>query len=288
MSSDLAPALTTPKKPYRQILFEEIAEGRQELRRSALGLLISSLSAGLDVGFSLFLMAAVGTQLTDLSDAWRALLVANAYTVGFIFVTLGRSELFTEHTTLAVLPVLGGHASLLDLGRLWLLVFAGNLAGTTAFAGLTVLIGPTLGIIEPAELGKLARRMVEHSGEAIFLSALLAGWLMGLLTWLVTAARDTISQIVVVWLVTLTIGFTHLHHAIVTSVEILAGVFAGQGVTLADYGRFLGWATLGNAVGGAVFVAVLKYGHATQGGADEAAGQDEPLPEQHPRRRAAS
>jgi formate/nitrite transporter FocA (FNT family) len=41
---------------------------------------------------------------------------------GFLFVILGRSELFTEHTTLAVLPVLDGRASLRQLGRLWGLI----------------------------------------------------------------------------------------------------------------------------------------------------------------------
>ena len=39
------------------------------------------------------------------------------------------------------------------------------------------------------------------------------------------------------------------------------GVFAGEGLTLAAYGGFLVWSVLENAVGGAVFVAGLKYGH---------------------------
>ena len=46
------------------------------------------------------------------------------------------------------------------------------------------------------------------------------------------------------------------------AVEVLAGAFAAQGVGAADVGRFLLWTTLGNAVGGSVFVALIKYGHA--------------------------
>ncbi len=38
-------------------------------------------------------------------------------------------------------------------------------------------------------------------------------------------------------------------------------VFAGAGPTLADYGIFICWAALGNALGGALFVAVLKFSH---------------------------
>ena len=85
---------------------------------------------------------------------------------------------------------------------------------------------------------------------------------MGLLSWLVAAGRDTISQIVLVWLITTSIGLAKLHHVIVGTVEVLAGAFAAQGVTAADFGHFLLFATLGNIVGGVVFVAFLKYGQA--------------------------
>ncbi len=42
----------------------------------------------------------------------------------------------------------------------------------------------------------------------------------------------------------------------------MAGMISGQGITTADVGRVLFWATIGNVVGGSVFVAFLKYGHA--------------------------
>ncbi len=56
-----------------------------------------------------------------------------------------------------------------------------------------------------------------------------------------------------------------LHHVVVGSVEVLAGAFSGQGVTIAEYGYFLLYATLGNAVGGAFFVALIKYSYAIRG-----------------------
>ena len=85
---------------------------------------------------------------------------------------------------------------------------------------------------------------------------------MGLLSWLVAAGRDTISQIVIVWMVTTTIGIGHLHHSIVGSVEVLAGLFTSGETTFADFGHFLLWTTLGNAIGGPVFLALLKHTHA--------------------------
>lgn len=90
-----------------QILKEEMGKGLGALRRSAAGLFVSGLSGGLDVGFSLLAMGIVVTIGQDLGDVAFRLLLAGAYAIGFVFVVLGRSELFTEQTTLAVLPVLG-------------------------------------------------------------------------------------------------------------------------------------------------------------------------------------
>lgn len=256
---------TEAKKSYRDILHQQVHEELIQIHRPASGLCISGLSAGLDVGFSLLLMAVMYTLTADVfSQPVVNILVANMYAVGFIFVIVGRSELFTEHTTLAFLPVLNGRASLSSLFRLWGYIYSSNLVGAAIFALIAMVIGPALGIIDPAAFGVLAEKLVAHSWWVILLSGMLAGWMMGLLSWLVTASRDTVSQIVLVWLVTTAIGLANLHHSIVGTVEVLAAVFAQQGVTLADFGHFLFWATIGNAVGGLVFVALIKYGHASR------------------------
>lgn len=86
-----------PQKSYRTILYQEIIAGLAELKRPTGGLLLSSLSAGLDIGFSLLLMAVMLSAVAGrLSDPVTDILVANMYSVGFILVILGRSELFTE------------------------------------------------------------------------------------------------------------------------------------------------------------------------------------------------
>lgn len=174
---------------------------------------------------------------------------------------LGRSELFTEHTTLAVLPVLDGRATVVSLLRLWGIVYAANLLGGAIFASVAVVVGPALGVVTPTAFGDLAHGLVRHPWWVIVLSGTLAGWLMGLLSWLVTAGRDTISQVLLVWLVTTAIGLAGLHHSIMGSVEVLAAVFASQGVSPREYGHFLLWTTLGNAVGGVFFVALVKYSY---------------------------
>lgn len=263
-----------PHRTYHEILIGEIVQGLGELERSATGLLLSGLSAGLDIGFSVLLIATAATLTAgQLPEAAVELLLANLYAVGFVFVVVGRSELFTEHTTLAIFPLLEGSASVRSVARLWGLVYAANLVGAAAFAGLIVLVGPGLGTVEPAVLGQLARHMTDHPASSIAMSALLAGWLMGLMSWLATAARETVSQMLMVWLVAASIGLAGLHHCVVGSVEVVAGVLVDPALGVADFGHFLLWTTLGNAVGGVVFVALVKFGHAIRPGS-------EPYPEE--------
>lgn len=252
------------KRSYQEILLAQIREGLHELKRPTLGLFVSALAAGLEVSFSVLLMATLLNVVTGVvAEPVSKVLVALMYSLGFIFVILGRSELFTEHTTLAVLPVLNARASMDSLVRLWTVVWLGNVIGATVFSMITAFIGPQLGIFGAAELFQIGGKLVAHSWWVIIVSGVLAGWLMGLLSWLVAASRDTTAQILLVTLVTFSIGLAGLHHSIVGTAEVLSAMFSGAPVTWIQFFRFLLATTVGNAIGGAFFVAFMKYRHAT-------------------------
>ena len=250
----------------RSVLDSLLETGLHEMRRERSGLLLSGLSAGLDIGFGPLMMAVILTLSPGgFGDLPTELLLASVYSIGFMFVILGRSELFTEHTTLAVIPVLDGQASFGQLGRLWGLVYAGNLVGGLFFTLLVILLMPELGVVDPASFEKIALKLVDHELPWLFVGGVFAGWLMGLLAWLVTAAQDTTARILLVLIVTGTIGLLHLPHSIAGNVEVLFGLFVSDAITLTDYAGFLVLATIGNAFGGGVFVALLKYGHVVRG-----------------------
>lgn len=250
------------QKSYHTVLEQHLQQAQEDIERPAGGLFLSSVSAGLDLGFGPLLMAVIATLAPgELSSAVKELLLAAAYTVGFVFVIMGRSALFTEQTTSAVLPVLARRASLGQLLRLWGIVLLGNISGGVAMAAIIALLGPRMGIIETKAFAEIAAKLLGVPWWVMLLSAVAAGWVMGLLAWLVVAGRDTGSQIYVTVLATFVIGLASFHHSIAGTIEILMAVFAGAGPTLGGYGVFILWAVLGNALGGAVFVALLKFGH---------------------------
>jgi formate/nitrite transporter FocA (FNT family) len=118
--------------------------------------------------------------------------------------------------------VLSGQATLSDLGRVWGLVYVSNLVGGALFALFAVVLGPRLGAVDPAAFQAISAKLVDHDSLTILLSAVAAGWLMGLLSWLVAAAQDTLSRVVVVWLITSGMGVVGLHHCVVGGVAPVA------------------------------------------------------------------
>ena len=258
---DLKQALNKPKQ-IDEILDEQIETGMREHERSNLDLFLSSISAGLEIGFTIFLMATLYSLFSGIvHPSVLHLLLAFAYPLGFIFVIIGKSQLFTEHTTLAVIPVLNRNASLKSLLILWGVVFAGNILGGFLFGYILILVTSRLGIIDLMAYEQLAMGLIDHTWAVIGGSGILAGWLMGLLSWLITSARETISRIVIVTLITTVIGIGGLHHSIVGSIEVFTAWLTSEEVTIMDYLHVQTWATLGNIIGGVVFVAFMKFSH---------------------------
>ncbi|HVT30430.1 MAG TPA: formate/nitrite transporter family protein, partial [Lacipirellulaceae bacterium] len=214
-----------PKKSSGQIFEQEVEEGIGALEMPLHRLFISAVAAGMELALSLLVIGLIYTFGAGRADVLAfELLAAAASTFGFIAVVLGRSELFTEQTTLAILPFLAGKCSFRQVVRLWVVVYVGNLIGAAVCAYLVVIAGSGLRDIEPNSFHEIATVIVNHSAAIMLLSGIIAGWLMGLVSWVVAASRDTISQIVIIGLFTGVIGLGHLHHSILGTAEVLGGV----------------------------------------------------------------
>ena len=259
---------TEPKKEEKpkeafEIMNEQIEAGLKEHNRSGIGLFLSSISAGLEVGFSILLIGVMYTLFkNEVSSSKLYLMMAMVYPIGYVFVIIGRSELFTEHTTLATIPVLNGNATFKSLIILWATIYFGNLIGGYLFGIIILQFNSGSKLISLEFFNFVSTKMLDYSAGKIFISSIIAGWLMGTLSWLLSSAADTLSRVVMIFLVTFIISIAGLHHCIVGSIEVfMAVVSKADKITWADFFTFQGIATLGNIIGGVVIVAFLKFAH---------------------------
>ena len=246
-------------KSYASILVEQVMDAKETFERSLGSLFTSAFTAGLEIGISFFMILSAFALLIGVLPSHYAIVLASLlYPIGFIIVVIGQSLLFTEQTSLLSLPVLNGIEPLNKLLRLWGIVIAGNVVGGCLFAALMIGLGLHMQLFSVSDIDAYSEHVLEFEWWVIFGSAVLAGWMMGIAAWLVTSARDTISRIVLVSLITGSIGFLGLHHSIVGNIEVFSALLYGNTVSFWRYLIFLVIVTLGNTVGGVVFVAVLK------------------------------
>jgi formate-nitrite transporter family protein len=229
-------------------------EGTEELERASSSVAWSALAAGLTICTS---MLGQGVLMAALPDtAWRPLVASFGYTLGFIFVTMGRQQLFTETTLTVMLPVLHGTHRLSEVARYWAIVFAANIVGTLLFAGAMMiphLVRPEL-LQSFSELGVKA---VEPGFAGVLVKGVIAGWLIALMVWLMPAAAS--ARILVIVAVTWLIAAGEFSHVIAGSGEAAAAAMQGA-IGWQDYALgFLLPAFIGNSVGGVVFVALLNH-----------------------------
>jgi formate/nitrite transporter FocA (FNT family) len=247
-------------RTHGEILKQQVMEGCETYDRSPGSILLSSFTAGLEIGFSFLMICTVVSFFSDhFSDETVFKLTALVYPFGFILVILGQSILFTEQTSLLTLPVLSKKRSVFSLFRIWGLVIAGNFAGGILMALILIWIGPKLGIFDVYSIEKIGVHLADHEPYTILVSAILAGWLMGLLSWLVTSSKESIGEIVVIFLITSIMGFTGLHHSIIGNIEVFAGMMVSPKIDFITYATTVLLAILGNAIGAVVFVALLKF-----------------------------
>jgi formate/nitrite transporter FocA (FNT family) len=238
-------------------IFETAAKnGRDELERSTHGLAISGLAGGLVMGLTGLATAVVQTLLGRQGIGEFASFFF--YPLGFIAVTLGRSQLFTENTLYPVLLVLRERRHVLNTLRLWAAVFLANVAGSLAFALLVMKTGALRADFQ-ATLADLGKAATQRAPADLFWSGVMGGWLIALVAWSITAARDSIGEITITWFLTFIVGAAHFSHCIAGSCEGLAAVLAGV-VGTGEYLRWLAVTTVGNVAGGVFLVSLLNFG----------------------------
>ena len=248
-----------------EIFSVAVQTGEDELKRSSAGLALSGLAAGLGMGLtglgSASLVAATGATGTK-----AHLIAALLYPLGYIVVVVGRAQLFTENTLFPVVLVLDRRRHLRNTLRLWAVVFVANVLGALLFAVLAV---KTSGLHPDvrAALTHLGTQTTAGSFGGLFWAGVLGGWIIALMAWLVSAARFTMGQVMLIYLMTFVVGAAHLAHCIAGSGEALSAVLAGQ-VSAGSYVLWLAAATLGNTVGGVLIVSLLNYGQVMGSGRD--------------------
>jgi formate/nitrite transporter FocA (FNT family) len=238
-----------------EIFHRVVATAREEFSCSNTLLFLSGLAAGLSMSLSLVGAATLETAWSGPNARAVGTLL---YPLGFLFVVLGRYQLFTENTLTPVTLVLIRLASIPRLLRIWAVVLTANLLGT-GLAAWVLAETPVFSAAAADNAMAWGHHLLGFGTGELFWKGLFAGWLVATMVWLGHAIRESAGRILMIWAIVLAIGYGELAHCIVGACEVLLVVFHG-GATMTQFAvGFLLPTLLGNTLGGVLLVAMLNY-----------------------------
>jgi formate/nitrite transporter FocA (FNT family) len=237
-------------------------EGQRRLSRPRLELAATAFVAGVDIVFGIVALGTASALLAETAGPKVGHLVGSvAFGLGFVFIVVGRSELFTENFLVPIAGLERRSGSWLKLAELWLVSPILNLLG----GGLLLTVLTVHGVLPEGtgtSLVDVADKLHENGPLAAFMSAVGAGALITLMTWLVEGAETTGVRIVAAWLTGTLLTLGAFNHVIVATLELFAGIRYGGDIGWSDLVSNLGIAAAGNLVGGLLFVTLTRFGQA--------------------------
>lgn len=238
-------------------------------------LFVLGILAGAYIGFGGLFSASVTFDLpAGLGLGLKKLIGGAAFSIGLMLVVIAGAELYTGNS-LMVSSVMIGEVTWRRVLAKWSVVYAANLAGSLLlallfyFSGLWKAGGGLLG--ETAV--KVAHAKVNLGFMEAFVRAVGCNWMVCLAVWMALASRQVIGKIFAIFFPIMGFVAIGFEHCVANMYFIPVGIFLNQWAGVAPSGLDLSsltWTafwidnllpvTLGNTIGGVVFVGLGYWG----------------------------
>lgn len=227
-----------------------LSEGTQRMHRTWRGVLVTGFFGGTEVALGVL------AYLSVLEASHQPLLAGLAFSIGFLALLLGRSELFTEGFLVPVVTMAAKRASLAQLLKLWGGTMFANLVGGWVIMWLIMLGFPELHA-QTIESG-VHFATAPLSARTLAL-AVLGGMVITLMTRMQHGTDSVPGKIAAAIAGAFLLAGTRLFHSILDSLLIFGALATGKAPF--GYWDWLGWfgyTVVGNVAGGLGFVTLLR------------------------------
>ncbi len=221
--------------------------------------ILLTILAGIYIAFGGILSIILGfgfPEITAGNPGLQKLLSGAAFPIGLILVVVLGAELFTGNNALLMPPLIAKRCSIIDVLVNWALVWVGNFIGALIFVYFLVhLTGLTAPEPYHSAIINIADAKVSMPWGVVFLKGIGANWCVCLAIWLALSAKSSGAKMFGCWFPVMAFVALGYEHSIANMFFIPCGILEGADIsTWTMVWNNLIPATLGNIVGGAVFV----------------------------------
>lgn len=200
-------------------------------------------------------------QISAGNPGLQRLLSALVFPIGLMLVVVLGADLFTGNNALLVPPCIRRKLSVYALLRNWSIVWLGNFVGALAVAWLLVyLTGLTAAAPYAEAVEKIGIAKTAASPFTVFLKGIGANWCVCLAVWLALSGRRLGEKLLACEIPVMAFVALGFEHCVANMFFLPLAMMQGAPFsTLEMFTANLLPATLGNIVGGALFVALPYY-----------------------------
>jgi formate-nitrite transporter family protein len=256
------PGAPEPEEIYRRTR----EEGARRLERPLLEVISTALAAGFDIMVGVVALVLLESQLEHLLGR-QAAHVAGAigFGIGFVFLIVGRGELFTENFLVPLAGLDGKERNAWwKVAELWTVSPLFNLIAGI-FMGVLLSIHSVLPFGSGDTASRVAETVYANGTLARFVSALFAGALITAMTWFVEGQLSVLVRLIVAWIAGALLALGSFNHVIVVTLELVLGIRYGADIPWSFVvGNFF-LAVAGNMIGGIGLVTLNRFTQARGG-----------------------
>lgn len=227
-------------------------------KSNKLGYFISSLLAGVHVGFGVLLISTIGGLLTG--QPYAKILMGASFGVALSLVIIAGSELFTGNNLVMTAGIFSKKVKWSDTVKLWCVCYAGNWLGSIAIASLFVGTGHAVGSTGEFIAATTAAKISIPFFPLLFRS-ILCNTLVCLAVWCSFRCKSESGKLIMIFWCLFAFNIIGLEHSIANMTMLTIGLMRpfDQNITLINYLYNIFVATLGNMIGGILFVSLPYY-----------------------------
>lgn len=230
------------------------------LKKSKMRYLTSAALAGIYVGFGILLIFTIGGLLSESGSPATKIVMGASFGIALSLVIMAGSELFTGNNMVMTIGSLEKKVTWLDSINIWIFSFVGNFIGSIVVAALFVGGGLAKGsaatFILKASQGKMAMPTME-----LFLRGILCNMLVCLAVWCAFKLKEETAKLIMIFWCLFAFITTGFEHSIANMTLLSVSLMIPHGAAISARGlaHNLLWVTLGNFVGGAVFIGAAYW-----------------------------
>ena len=224
------------------------------LQDDPLRYLLRSIGAGMGLTLVVFVFWVLKQNLQDISLG--AVIASGFFGVGLMIIVFTNTELFTSNNMYLAVSSVEGRTSWRQAGLLWIFCYFGNLAGAVLVA-LLLLGAGSLGQLPPDHaLFAGALHKAQQTGSVIFFKGVLANWIVCLAVRIALRCKEEVAKILVLVLIVFIFVYLGFEHSIANMGTFAMAILGGGALSLGEALHNLLFSTIGNLIGGVVFVAL--------------------------------